>query len=134
MPSKTLAKTSTTSGFAKDHADRLLRNLTVQFERTAKTAGADEVHDLRVAIRRLGAVLKILNDCFPVRETGKIRLALKRIMELAGHVRDRDIAVELLTKVGGPAAAPFVAGHQNRKLQRPPDRPYRYANAAAHRR
>lgn len=113
---KTFSKTSTTSGFAKDHADRLLRHLTAQIADAAKSAGADEVHDLRVAIRRFGAVLKTLDRCFPEPETTSIRLALKEVMGLAGNVRDRDIGVELLTKIGVPAEAPFVTQFETERV------------------
>ncbi len=99
-------KTST-GAFARQQASRLLRQLTVQIARTVKSAGDDEVHDVRVAIRRFQAVLKALGPCFPG-EAAKIRLTLKRIMGLAGEVRNRDIGVELLVKLACPAAAPLV--------------------------
>jgi CHAD domain-containing protein len=105
---KTSLKTPSTRRFAQEHADRLLMHLAEQIERSAKVAGDDEVHDLRVAIRRFRAVLKALKPCFPGREARKISQALKRIMSLAGEVRDRDIGVQLLTAVSGPAAAPLV--------------------------
>lgn len=105
---KTSLKTPSTRRFAQEHADRLLGYLGEQIERSAKLAGADEVHDLRVAIRRFKAVLKALEPCFPGREARKISLELKRIMSLAGEVRDRDIGVELLASVSGTVAAPVV--------------------------
>jgi CHAD domain-containing protein len=113
---KTSLKTPSTRRFAQDHADRLLGHLAEQIARAAKTAGADEVHDLRVAIRRFKAVLKALNPCFPGREVRKIGVELRRIMSLAGEVRDRDIGVELLIKVSGPAVAPLVVRFETERV------------------
>jgi CHAD domain-containing protein len=74
------------------------------------------VHDLRVAIRRFKAVLKTLKPCFPGREARKISDELRRIMSLAGDVRDRDIGVELLIKESGPAVAALVLRFETERV------------------
>src|SRR5271157_810481 len=56
---------STTRWFATEQADRLLGRLAFQIARTIKASGAAEVHDLRVAVRRLMRVLVVLKPCFP---------------------------------------------------------------------
>jgi len=87
-----------TGPYAADLSDRLLRRFAYQAGRVAKAPLPDDVHDLRVAIRRLTQVLTALGSCFSARETKKIKRRLKGIMDLAGAVRNYDIAVELLSK------------------------------------
>jgi len=82
--------------FAAEQAERLLGALAVQVARTARSAGADEVHDLRVAIRRFARGLSALKGCFPRKESAEIRRGLKKLMTRAGAVRDRDVALRLL--------------------------------------
>src|SRR5262249_46295196 len=56
------------------------------------------VHDMRVATRRLRAALEVFAPCFPAK---RHRRALKRVKALAdalGERRDRDVAIEFLTK------------------------------------
>ena len=100
--------TATIGCFATEQADRLLGRLAFQVARTIKSLGAAEVHDLRVAIRKLMCVLVVLKLCFPRNESKRIRRGLKRIMEQAGSVRDRDIAVRLLATLAPSASSPLV--------------------------
>jgi CHAD domain-containing protein len=90
---------STTGSFAAKYGDKLLQGVTTQIDRTTRSPGIDEAHDLRVAIRRFTRILAVMKPCFPRAESRRIRRALKRIMEQAGMVRDYDIAMHLLTKV-----------------------------------
>ena len=56
----------------------------------------ERVHDMRVATRRLRAVLEIFAPCFPRRQ---LRSALRDVKQLAdslGERRDPDVAVESL--------------------------------------
>jgi CHAD domain-containing protein len=105
-----------TARFAREQADRLLGLLAVQIARTIRSHGAAEVHDLRVAIRRFLSVLAALKPGFPRHESAKIRRELKKIMPLAGNVRDRDIALRLLAKcmpqAPGAAARRFQTERQ----------------------
>jgi len=55
---------ATTRRFAIEQADRLLGRLAAQIARTIKSRSAEEVHDLRVAIRRLMGVLVVLKPSF----------------------------------------------------------------------
>jgi CHAD domain-containing protein len=102
------APDASTGRFAKEQADRLLGRLAVQIARTIKSHGAEEVHDLRVAIRRFTRVLVVLKPCFPRDESRRIRQGLKKIMLQAGSVRDRDITLRLLAKQTRPAAGPLA--------------------------
>ena len=60
----------------------------------------ERVHDMRVASRRLRAVLEIFTPCFPKRQ---LRSALKDVKQLAdslGERRDPDVAVASLEQLG----------------------------------
>jgi CHAD domain-containing protein len=99
---------STTAQFAKEQGDKLLRSLSSQIVRTIRTPNVDEVHDLRVAIRRFTRILVALKPCFPRGESRRIRRGLKRIMVQAGAVRDQDIAMRLLTRLALSETGPRV--------------------------
>jgi CHAD domain-containing protein len=100
---------STTAKFAKEQGDKLLRSLSTQIVRTIRTPSVDEIHDLRVAIRRFTRILVVLKPCFPRGESRRMRRGLKRIMVQAGEVRDYDVAVRLLTKLAAPEADALIA-------------------------
>lgn len=58
----------------------------------------ENLHDMRVATRRLRAALEIFAACFPRK---RHRKALKRVKALAdalGERRDRDVEIEFLTE------------------------------------
>ena len=63
--------------------------------KTANSAGADEVHDVRVSIRRLEQALELFGEWLPAKGVEKIGKRLTKILKMAGDVRDRDIAMEL---------------------------------------
>lgn len=78
----------------------LLRRLAFQVNRTSNSGDADSIHDLRVAIRRLSRCLRVFSAFYPARSWKKIRSRLAEMMQAAGRVRDRDIALELLAEAG----------------------------------
>ena len=82
--------------FASAQAQRLLGKLAFQVRRAAKRPDEEAIHDLRVAIRRFSQCLREFRAFFPNREGRKILKQLDRLMDLAGEMRDRDIAIELL--------------------------------------
>src|SRR5579864_8165327 len=82
--------------FASALVRRSLEGLASRIGRTGKSPGAAPVHDLRVAIRRFTQTLQVFKPCFPIKEVKRIQRALKKAMDLAGSVRDLDIAAELL--------------------------------------
>jgi len=82
--------------FACARAISLLHGLDFQLRRTLKTPDAAEVHDLRVATRRLTQALVIFESC--LRGAPGIREKLERPMELSGDVRDFDIALKILRR------------------------------------
>lgn len=86
----------------------LLRRLALQVNRAAKSCDAEAVHDLRVSIRRLSRCLRVFSRFYPDGSWKKIRRRLKTLMEVAGPVRDMDIATEFLAEMGIGKASPLV--------------------------
>jgi len=87
-----------TRKFASDQAGRRLGRLAFQINQTVESRDADAVHDLRVAVRRFSQVLRLFKPCFRGKEVRKIRRELKQMMDLAGEVRNCDIALKLMAK------------------------------------
>src|SRR5690349_4241118 len=101
--------------FVKDQTSTLLRRLAYQVTQSRKNADEEQVHDLRVAIRRLNRCLQIFGDFYPPHSRKKIRRKLSEMMDGAAEVRDRDIAAALLTAAGAPPdAAPLRLLKQER--------------------
>ncbi len=96
--------------YAIEQMNRLLTRLAFQIHRAAKKPGADEIHDLRVSIRRFSQGLLLFTDFFPKWEVKKIKRMLKRMMRLTSEIRNRDIALEYL--------AGMNAGVHERRLHR----------------
>ncbi len=84
--------------YAIEQMNRLLTRLAFQIHRAAKAPGPDEIHDLRVTIRRFSQGLLLFSDFFPKWEVKKIEKMLKRMMRLTSEMRDRDIALEFLAR------------------------------------
>jgi CHAD domain-containing protein len=57
----------------------------------------ERVHDLRVASRRLRAVLEVFRPCFPKRKYKAAVAELKALADALGERRDRDVQLEALT-------------------------------------
>ena len=82
--------------FASAQASRLLGKLAFQVRRAAKHPDEDAIHDLRVAIRRFSQCLREFRAFFPKHEVKRILKQLDRLMDLAGEMRNRDIAIGIL--------------------------------------
>jgi CHAD domain-containing protein len=87
----------------------LLRRLAFQLNRSAKSRDPDSIHDLRVAIRRLNRCLRVFSQFYPGHSWKNCRRQLSDLLQAAGKVRDRDIAIEMLEKAGVPGRAAIVA-------------------------
>lgn len=94
-----------TRKFAAQNTARLLGRLAFQMNVTRKSPGADAVHDLRVAIRRFSQALGVFKSCFTGKDTRKIRRRMKKLMLVAGAVRNCDVALKLFSKSRGADAA-----------------------------
>jgi CHAD domain-containing protein len=86
--------------FVRELLEERLRRANKEWRRCARKAGADEVHDLRVSLRRFGENLWLFRRLFPKRERKQVRNELKAVMQLTGAVRDADIAIESFQKAG----------------------------------
>jgi CHAD domain-containing protein len=93
--------------FAVEQTNRLLTTLAYQVHRAVKKPGPDEIHDLRVSVRRFSQGLELFEDFFPKWEVKKIRRMLKRVMSVTSDIRDRDITLDFLKEAGH-------AAHQSR--------------------
>jgi CHAD domain-containing protein len=89
----------TIEGYASAQASALLDRLAWQVRRTAKRCDPESVHDLRVAIRQLVNCLRVFRPFFLDQPRKKIRRQLQAIRDLAGEVRNSDIALEILASV-----------------------------------
>lgn len=88
---------------ATGEAGKLLRKFAAQATRARRKPDPDAVHDLRVSIRRLGQCLRVFQQFFPAKERKRVRRRLKKLMQAAGEVRNRDIALDLIASFGVPA-------------------------------
>ena len=86
----------------------LLRIFAARLTRAALSGDAEAIHDLRVSIRRLSRGLRTFAPHYPDRSWKSYRSQLRCLMQLAGAVRDRDIALEALSRAGIPARSPIV--------------------------
>ena len=85
--------------FAIEQVNHLLTRLAFQVHRVAKHPGPDDIHDLRVSIRRFSQGLSVFDNFFTPWEAKKVTKRLKRMMRLTSEIRDRDIALEFLAGV-----------------------------------
>lgn len=92
--------TSTPARFAKVSLDGRLGKLLEQVERCAAKPGTDEVHDLRVSIRRFSQALRIFAPMLSAKPVKAMRKALHPVMEAAGWVRDLDVGMDRLLDDG----------------------------------
>jgi|HubBroStandDraft_4_1064222.scaffolds.fasta_scaffold71846_2 hypothetical protein len=86
--------------FVRELLEKRLRRANKEWRRCARKAGAEEVHDLRVSLRRFGENLWLFRRMFPKRERRQVRDEFKAVMGLTGAVRDADIAIESFDKAG----------------------------------
>lgn len=76
------------------------------------TADIERVHAMRVASRRLRAVLEIFAPCFPAAEYAAVLRDVKRLADALGERRDPDVhiaALEAFAEAVAPANRPGVA-------------------------
>lgn len=85
--------------YAIEQMNRLLTTLAFRVHQAATSPGPDQIHDVRVGIRRFSQGLRVFGDFFPKREVKKIGKLLKRMMRLTSEIRDRDITLEYLAEL-----------------------------------
>lgn len=101
--------------YAAWHTGKLLRKLASEARKVARAPEADAIHDLRVAIRRLRACLRVFAQFYPSDARKKLDRGIKAVMHAAGEVRDRDIAMEMLHDAGVPRTSSTVGRLRNQR-------------------
>jgi CHAD domain-containing protein len=56
----------------------------------------ENVHDMRVATRRLRAAMEVFEPCFPRKRYRKALKRVKRLADALGERRDRDVQIEMV--------------------------------------
>lgn len=87
-------------GFARRMAAWRLASLDLQLVRSQRDQGADAVHDLRVAARRLQYTLDCFSELLAGRRFRRLRKRVKALLAAGGAVRDRDIALGMAADAG----------------------------------
>ncbi len=79
----------------RKHWSKLLKN-----EDGARTGDVEAVHDMRVATRRMRAMLEVLMVVYEQRTVERLRKGLKRLAAALGVVRDADVWIEAVEAYG----------------------------------
>lgn len=82
--------------YGRQQTRDLLRRMEFQASRTCRLQNEAAVHDLRVSIRRLQQCLRVFRQFLPGAPRKKLRQELKRVLDMASEVRNRDIALDIL--------------------------------------
>lgn len=61
----------------------------------------EAVHDMRVAIRRLQQAIRLFKQYLDPKGVKRVKDRLRAVMDIAGELRNRDIAIELVGDEGG---------------------------------
>jgi CHAD domain-containing protein len=64
------------------------------------TTDIERVHAMRVATRRLRAVMEIFAPAFPRKQHRRALREVKALADALGERRDRDVAIEAMARVG----------------------------------
>lgn len=93
---------------ARESLKERIETLDVQIALALARCGEDEVHDFRVAVRRISQALRVFGHLLPGKEERRMRKALKPALDAAAHVRDLDVDSELLVRLGLRADHPLL--------------------------
>jgi CHAD domain-containing protein len=101
----------------------MLNRMAAQARRTLVSPDPEEIHDLRVSIRRLMASLDLFDSGLGEHGGRKIRKRVKKLLNLAGAVRDCDVAAKYVEKVATEpsASAQLLAAIQAQRYAAIPD-------------
>src|SRR3954470_4667572 len=64
------------------------------------TSDIERVHAMRVATRRLRAVMEIFAPAFPKKQHRALLKEVKALAGALGERRDRDVAIDAMTRIG----------------------------------
>ncbi|MEA2478601.1 MAG: exopolyphosphatase / guanosine-5-triphosphate,3-diphosphate pyrophosphatase [Thermoleophilaceae bacterium] len=79
-------------------------------DRVLDTSDIEGVHDMRVATRRLRAVMEIFAVCFPKKQHRRLLDEVKLLADTLGERRDPDVMIDGLEKVAGALTKADRAG------------------------
>jgi CHAD domain-containing protein len=99
---------SSMTQYARQQTAQLLERLSAALTSAATEAGADSIHDVRVALRRLSRCLRVFEPFYPEGSSKKMRRRIRALLTAAGAVRDCDIAIELAGHAGLASRNPLV--------------------------
>lgn len=88
--------------FGSAKVDALIAGFEAELQRVSKDQGEEPVHKLRVSIRRLQQALRVFRQFVDKKSSRKVRSQMRRVMKLAGTVREHDIGMQLLNKANLP--------------------------------
>jgi CHAD domain-containing protein len=91
--------------YGRQQVSNALDALIFELHQTHRLQDAESVHRLRVSIMRFRQALRVFEQFFPNKKSRRLRRQLRSIRYLAGDVRSRDVAMELLAKAGAPLDA-----------------------------
>ena len=74
------------------------------------TGDIERVHDMRVATRRLRAVLEIFAPCFPAKAHRAVLSEVKALADALGERRDPDVHIAALERFEAAMPAPYRGG------------------------
>ena len=69
------------------------------------TGDIERVHDMRVATRRLRAMLEVFAPCFPAKAHRDVLRDVRDLADALGRRRDLDVQIDLLRSYGEQAAS-----------------------------
>lgn len=84
--------------YAAGNIAGLIGKVAEESSKVAQNASEDCIHDLRVSIRRLAETLRVFEDVLPDDSSATVRKDLREAMQMAGTIRNHDIALDLARK------------------------------------
>ena len=88
--------------YAIAQTTNLLATAATALSAAAKSPDAEAVHKMRVSIRRLQQGMRLFSQFLKKRGAGRVRKQLKDVMTAAGELRNFDIAIPLVKRLGTP--------------------------------
>ncbi|HYI95350.1 MAG TPA: CHAD domain-containing protein [Bryobacteraceae bacterium] len=90
--------------FAIAKISDLLEDFVAALNAAGKAPDVETVHKVRVSIRRLQQGLRLFRPYLSKSGADKLKVELRAIMDVAGELRNRDIAIELVKETEGSEA------------------------------
>jgi CHAD domain-containing protein len=100
--------------FALLKTSSLLDDLVFAITAAGRSPDVDTVHKMRVAIRRLQQALRLFGIYLRKSGVAQIKKELRVIMDVAGELRNRDIAIKVVGEAGGDPETLLKKVHEER--------------------